>query len=379
MAMFLLSRFALLACMVLLVTTTEAATTDTLKIGVVASLTGASAEGGKDTILGAQLAADEVNRAGGVLGKRLELVIEDDQTTDPGATLAFNKLAALPEIHAFLSPQRSGSIRTIATDVKRVGRPMMIGGSDPRLTHMENPWFFRCRPNDSYSARVIAEFGVNTLGKCKWAVVHAGDAFGTSGRDALVGNLKKLGVEPVTVQSFPNEAKDFTSIVTAVKTSGADLIGSYVNLDDDQITLARQMREQGVALPWVGSAAIVGTRAVERAGPALHGTYGVTDFTAESGPVAAAFATKFNAVAGRLPDDQAAWAYDAVNLLALSIRNANSTAPDAIRTAILAIRGYEGAEGIYNFDQNGDGLHGYNLVRNDNGTVVFERHIEFKD
>src|SRR3954470_8958938 len=109
MAMFLLSRFALLACMVLLVTTTEAATTDTLKIGVVASLTGASAEGGKDTILGAQLAADEVNRAGGVLGKRLELVIEDDQTTDPGATLAFNKLAALPEIHAFLSPQRSGS------------------------------------------------------------------------------------------------------------------------------------------------------------------------------------------------------------------------------------------------------------------------------
>ena len=66
------------------------------------------------------------------------------------------------------------------------------------------------------------------------------------------------------------------------------------------------------------------------------------------------------------------------HILPLATRS-NSTVPDAIRTAILAIRGYEGAEGIYNFDQNGDGLHGYNLVRNDNGTVVFERHIEFKD
>ena len=62
----------------------------------------------------------------------------------------------------------------------------MIGGTDPQLTHMGNPWLFRCRPNDTYSARVIADYGVNTLGKKKWAIVHSTDAFGTNGMKNLV-------------------------------------------------------------------------------------------------------------------------------------------------------------------------------------------------
>jgi branched-chain amino acid transport system substrate-binding protein len=66
-----------------------------------------------------------------------------------------------------------------------------------------------------------------------------------------------------------------------------------------------------------------------------------------------------------------------VTVLARAMNSAKSTEPEAIRKAILATRGFAGAEGNYNFDQNGDGLHGYNIVRNDNGKIVFEKHVEF--
>ncbi len=72
---------------------------------------------------------------------------------------------------------------------------------------MGNQWLFRFRPNDSYSGRVIADFGVNTLGKKKWAIVHSTDAFGTAGGKALTDALKKLGAPSVLDQGYANRAR----------------------------------------------------------------------------------------------------------------------------------------------------------------------------
>ena len=73
------------------------------------------------------------------------------------------------------------------------------------------------------------------------------------------------------------------------------------------------------------------------------------------------------------------WTYDAIGVLCSSINKAGSTDPGKIREAILSTKGYKGAEGEYNFDQFGDGLHGYSIVRNEKGTIVFNKHIEFTD
>src|SRR4051794_3372979 len=123
------------------------------------------------------------------------LVAEDNWSTEEGAVLSFSKLAAEPGIAAFIGPTMSFQVHAIADDVDKAGKPMMIGGTDPTLTHMGNHWLFRCRPNDSYSARVMVDFGVNTLGKRKWAIVHNTDPFGTSGKNALADSLKAIGVE----------------------------------------------------------------------------------------------------------------------------------------------------------------------------------------
>ena len=351
----------------------------TIKIGMCAPVTGPAAESGGYAIKGAKLALEAVNKAGGILGKPAELIVEDDQTTNPGIVLAFSKLASQPDIVAFLGSIRSTQVHAMAPDVLKLGKPVMIGGTDPNLTHMGNQWLFRFRPNDSYSGRVIADYGVNTLGKKKWAVLHSTDAFGTAGGKALVDALGKLGLPPVLDQGYANQSQDFTPVVLAIKQSGADVLGSYFTFESDLGIFARQLRQLGVTIPWVGSPSIVNITALKLAGHALYGTYGVADYAEDSSEASKAFGKAYREIAKVAPDNQSSWPYDAINVLAAAINKAGSTDPAKIREAILATKKFAGAEGEYNFDGNGDGLHGYNIVRNDKGTIVYDKHIDFND
>src|SRR5271156_392632 len=97
-----------------------------------------------------------------------------------------------------------------------------FGGTDPALTKIGNPWLIRFRPNDTYSARVIASYGVGTIGKKNWAIVHSTDAFGTSGSKALTAALDKIGAKVAIDQGYPNLSQDFTPVVLALKSNGAD-------------------------------------------------------------------------------------------------------------------------------------------------------------
>ena len=219
----------------------------TMKIGMCSPVTGPAAESGKYAQIGARIALDAINKAGGVLGKQVELIVEDDQTTNPGIVLAFSKLASQTDIVAFLGSIRSTQVHAMAPDVLKVGKPVMIGGTDPALTHMGNQWLFRFRPNDSYSGSVLAEFGVKTLGKKKWAIVHSTDAFGTAGGKALTASLGKLeGATVALDQGYANQSQDFTPVVLAIKQSGADILGSYFTFENDLGVFARQLRQLGV-------------------------------------------------------------------------------------------------------------------------------------
>jgi len=351
----------------------------TIKIGMCAPVTGPAAESGGYAIKGARLALEAVNKAGGILGKPGELIVEDDQTTNPGIVLAFSKLAAQSDIVGFLGSIRSTQVHAMAPDVIKLGKPVMIGGTDPNLTHMGNQWLFRCRPNDSYSGRVIAEYGVSTLAKKKWAVLHSTDAFGTAGGKALTEALTKLGAPPVLDQGYANQSQDFTPVVLAIKQSGADILGSYFTFENDLGIFARQLRQLGVNIPWVGSPSIVNITALKLAGPALYNTYGVADYAEDSSEGSKAFGKIYRDAVKVAPDNQSSWTFDAINVLAQGINKAGTTEPGKVREAILAIKKFPGAEGEYNFDQNGDGLHGYNIVKNDKGKIVFDKHIEFND
>src|SRR6195256_1405737 len=292
----------------------ENAQSATIKIGMCPPVTGPAAESGGYAIKGAKLALEAVNKAGGVLGKQLELIVEDDQTTNPGIVLAFSKLASQPDIVGFLGSIRSTQVHAMAPDVLKLGKPVMIGGTDPNLTHMGNQWLFRFRPNDSYSGRGIADYGVNVLGKKKWAVLHSTDAFGTAGGKALSDALVKLGTPSVLDQGYANQSQDFTPVVLAIKQSGADVLGSYFTFENDLGIFARQLRQLGVNIPWVGSPSVVAVSSTKLEGPALYGTYGVADYAEESGDAPRAFGKAYREAYKTAPDIQSAWTFDAVTI-----------------------------------------------------------------
>ena len=352
---------------------------DPIKIGLVNETTGPNAEAGSYTVNGTRLAVEEVNARGGIMGRPIELKVEDNQSTNPGTVLAYSKLIGEGGLTAIVGPIRSTQIQAASPTIQKGGVPALVGGTDPSLTKVNNPWIFRMRPNDSYSSRVIADFGVNSLKLKKWAIVHSTDAFGSGGMKALSAALEAAGVQPVLVQGYTNNSQDFTPIVLAIKKSGADILATYMTNSPDVGIFAKQLRQLGVGVPWVGSPSIVTDTAMKLAGPALYGTYAVADFTPGSSAEAKSFAEKYKAKYKLDADVYSSWAYDAINLLKQAIESAKSTDPDKVRAALLGVCGWKGVEGTYCFDKNGDGLHGYNVVRNENGKIAFLKHIDFKD
>jgi branched-chain amino acid transport system substrate-binding protein len=349
---------------------------DPIRVGLVDETTGPAAEAGVLTLHGVRLAMEEINAAGGILGRPVELIVEDNQSTNPGTVLAYSKLVD-QKVVAVVGPLRSTQVQAASPTIAKAKLPAIIGGSDPSLTRVNNPWIFRVRPNDFYSSRVVAEHGVKTLGKKKWAIIHSTDTFGANGKNALVDALKAHGVEPVLIQGYTNNQQDFTAVVLAVKKSGADIIGSYMTNSPDVGIFAKQLKQLGVEADWIGSTSLATETALKLAGDALWGTYVVTDFFPEANPESKAFSAKFKAKHGFNPDLYSAWSYAALHLLKHAIATAGSTDSEAVRKALLGTKGLKGIEGTYNFDANGDGLHGYTIVRNEQGKLAFIRTIEF--
>lgn len=372
----MLIRIALALCTSLLFAV-NANAADTIKIGVVSTLTGPYAEWGTFQVNGLKLALEDIRKAGGILGKQVELQIEDNASTNPGTVLSFTKLFSDPSIKGIVGPIASTQIQAASPAIARSGVPTMIGGTDPSLTHIDNKWVFRARPNDLYSSKVIADFGVNTLKLKKWAIVHATDAFGNGGAKALTEELQKLGITPVLDQGYTSNSQDFAPIVLAVKKSGADVLGTYMTVPADQGIFAKQLRQLGVNVQWIGSPTTATVTTRNLAGEALYGSYAVADFNADANDAARAYTKRYFDTYGIYPDNFSSWAYDALHILALAMNNAKSTDAEAVRKAILAIKGYKGLEGTYSFDAGGDGLHGYNVVKNEGGKLVFIKRVDF--
>ena len=364
------------ACSLVASITAPAVAADPIVFGLVDEVTGPQAEAGLLTAQGVKLAIEEINTAGGIMGRQVELRIEDNASTNPTTVLAYTKLTESGVV-AVIGPLRSTQVQAASPTIAKAKIPAMIGGSDPSLTRVNNPWIFRVRPNDLYSSRVMAEFGIKELKKKKWAIIHSTDTFGTGGKNALVDALKAQGIEPVMIGGYTSNSQDFTPIALQIKSSGAEIIGSYMTNSPDVGIFARQLRQLGVNAEWIGSTSVVTDTAMKLAGEALWGVYSVADFAIDANDESRGYAKRYRAKYNADPDLYSAWAYGGVYLLKHAIEKAKSTDAEAIRNAILSIKGLKGVEGTYNFDPNGDGVHGYNVVRNVNGKVSFIKHIEF--
>jgi branched-chain amino acid transport system substrate-binding protein len=342
----------------------------TIKIGMMTDFSGNYTLTGKLKKMGADVAVEEINSKGGIMGKKLELVVEDSQSTQQGAVAAFQKLASDKEVKAIIGSIRSTDVKALHPYAQKSGIPVAIGGTNIGLTtELKDKWFFRFRPHDGYAAKSIVDFTLNKLGKKKVAIIYDTDAFGSGGKDLLVKEYKDRGIDVLDTEGYNSGTKDYSPFLKKMADSGAEVINPYMTNSEDAGLMMKQLKEKGYNFQVVGASTIAQETTIKVAGDSLNGVYGVNDFALDQSDATKDFVNKFKAKYNETPDIQCAWVYDALNVFDKVIEEKKSTKPEDIRNGILAIKDFAGAEGKYTFDQNGDGLHQYSVIKVENGKV----------
>lgn len=341
----------------------QAANSGPIEIGLMADLTGNAALAGHHKVNGAKLAVQQINAHGGINGRKVKLVIEDDRGSNQAGVSAYQKLASNTRINAIINSIKSTIVKATLPYISRYKIPTMIGGTDPELTHAGNHWVFRCRPNDNYASKVMAKYSTKEMHAKKVAILYDTDAFGSTGNKLLQKALKSDGARIVSDQGYTTGTKDYTSYLANIKHSGADTLETYMTNSDDAAQMLNQFSRMGLNLKYMGSASTATAVTIKLAGKAINGKYSVSGFVNNGNKAAKQFAAAYKKKYHSQADIYGAWVYDAVNMLAKVIAK-DGNSPTSIQHGLRHdIEGYHGVVGTYNFDKNGDGLHGLHVVK----------------
>lgn len=325
--------------------------------GLSASITGSVPINGQNMRQGVELAVKEINEKGGVLGKKLNFVVEDDQNTQTAAVNVATKLLN-ENICAVIGPHSSGNAAATSDTYKNGKISFMTGGSSPALADQNNPYMFRVRPSDSINGEVMVKFAIENLNATKVGISYNNNDFGTGGRDVVQAALDEAGIEYVAVGHNGGD-KDLTGQLMQLKSEGVDVIISYT--DDAEVALtARQLYELGIDAPVIASAGIVTQQVLDLVEPEyVEGWYAVTDFISTNDSEAVKnFVENYKAEYGTEPELFASSYYSATYVLADAIERAGSDDPEAVREALMETKDLVLPEGTYSCDEEGAMVHG---------------------
>ena len=328
-----------------------------IRIGMGIPITGTFSSEAPYYVNSAKLAEKQINQAGGINGKKLKILIIDNQSTNPGALAALNKAVEEDKALVFIGPVKSTQILAMADAVKSYGIPMMLGGTNETITKQGNPWLFRCRVSDALVTAILVKYIKEELKLTKIGVVYSNEAFGTGGADAIERNAKAQGLKVVARERLNLGDRDFTAQLLALKRAGAEVMIPYSAGVNEAARLTVQYRQLGSPYKYVGPPLTGMKPFLDLAGQATEGLVGFVDSVPGMNPTNKKFVEAYRNEYNAEPDRQAPWIYDAINILANAIRKAGEDR-NKIREAILATKGYEGFMGIYNFTPEGDGLSG---------------------
>jgi branched-chain amino acid transport system substrate-binding protein len=310
------------------------------------------------------LAQDQINNAGGINGYPLAMIINYDGSSDLGALDALKKCAR-KKVVAVIGPTRSSQILKISDAVIRYCLPMAIGGTNMTLNRRCNPWFFRCRPADSYVADAMVKYIQGDMKLTKVGILYDFDTFDSDGAYLVEQGCKNNGLTVVKKERYITGAKDYLAKLQSLKGAGTEVMVVYGTSPEDVAEIQKQYRSFGSPYAYLGSPSSGMKACLDLSGKDAEGLIVIADYVpgrAATQKYAYEYTQRFN----EEMDPSAAGYYDALRILELAIRRVG-TKPADIITAILSIRGYEGVLGTYDFTPNGDGLHKVSVIRIKNG------------
>lgn len=323
-----------------------------IPIGVYLSFTGSTATFGDSTFKGIQLATEEINAQGGINGRKIVLYREDDRSDAQEARSAVTKLIQRDRVVAVLGEVASSRSLAAAPICQENKIPMISPSStNPQVTQVGD-YIFRVCFIDPFQGAVMAKFAAETLKVKRVAVLtDVKNDYSVGLAKYFKETFTKLGGQIVAEKSYSEGDPDFRAQLTAIKAANPEAIfvpGYYSEVG----TIARQARELGIQVPFLGGDGWDSPKLVEGAGNALEGSYFSNHYSHEStDPTVQGFVAKFKTrYNGEVPDALAALGYDAANILFDAIKRAGSTDPTKIRDALAQTKDFPGVTGKITID-----------------------------
>jgi len=331
-------------------TTNRAFAQDEIKVGEFASLSGGSASFGQSSHKGTALAVDEINSAGGVLGKKIALVTEDDQSQAGQPATIVRKLISSDNVIAVLGEVASSKSLEAAPICQQNKIPMISPAStNPKVTEVGD-YIFRICFIDPFQGTVMAKFAISKGWKKVAVLTDVKQDYSVGLAQFFKEGVAQNGGEIVKEQSYSSGDKDFKAQLTSIKATHPDAIfvpGYY----GEVALIARQARQLGIKAPLLGGDGWVGESLLPVGGAALEGCFFSCHFSADADtPVVQNFVKKYRAKYGNTPDDMAALGYDSAMILADAIKRANTTNEPALRDAVAATKDFQAVTGTITLD-----------------------------
>jgi branched-chain amino acid transport system substrate-binding protein len=349
----------LVFCLALVFGMTTGALADNIRIGVAAPYTGDLAGYGDNIKAGVNLKLKEINDAGGINGKMVELVWGDDLCAPKDAGTVASKFATDKSIVAVIGHLCSSATLAAMPIYVRAGLPAISPTStNPTIGTVGKGWFFRNCYTDDFQGKYLATYVVpELLGKKTVAIFYENNDYAIGLKDAFIAGAKTSGVKVTGAEAYVAKTTDFTPQLTKLLRDKPDTIflcGYY----PEGALIAGQARKLGFEGPLFGADGIDNEDYIKIGGKAADNTYCTVPFLAASaGPAGQKFAEQFKEAYGRDADWMSANAYDCLGILAQVIAK---TGPDRkkIRAGLAAINskanGYNGITGLTYFDKKGD-------------------------
>jgi len=349
---------------------------DKVRIGLIMPMTGDTANFGISSSNAIRMAADEWNRSGGINGKQIEILLQDDRSDPTEAANIATRFVAQDGVHAIIG--EVGSSRTLAAApiAQSAKIPMLTPSStNPEVTKKGN-YIFRSCFMDTVQGPAMAQFAAKTLNAKRAAfMIDRKNDYSTGLEKPITDVYVSLGGQIVITQSYQAGDQDFNAQITSIKGANPDVIfvpGYY----GDVGLIAKQARDKGLMAPLVGGDGWDSPTLYPIGGAALDGSYFTNHYSPDdTDPRVQKFVQNYRSRYRTVPDALAATGYDAALIMFEAIKRAGSLEGGAIRDALAATKDFPGVTGTVTFNENRDAVKPIMMIKIEPGGkfVVAER------
>src|SRR4029079_3231036 len=320
-------------------------------VGYYGDLTGRTSNFGQSTKNGVEMAADEINKAGGINGRQLQVLAEDDEGRPEKAATVVTKLIDQDKVIALVGEVASGNSLAAAPKAQGAKVPMISPSStNPAVTQVGD-YISRVCFIDPFQGAVMAKFAANTLKAKKAAIMlDFNSPYSRGLTEFFEASFTKLGGQIVNKQSYTQGDRDYKGQLTSIRSTSPDVIyvpGYYGEVG----VIAKQAQQLGIKAPLLGGDGGDATQLWEWGGDALNGDFISNHYSVDDpSPAIQKFVANYQARYSKRPDALAALGYDAMKVLAEGIKKAGTTDGPKLRDAIAQTKDFAGVTGTISLD-----------------------------